>query len=123
MDVEHKLLQEYARTIGRQPGPWVMASIDLTAATTDATLVSVPAGRTCWVHRIDLVPAGASTLELWSGASTDTQRCVGAPGQTNALAGAQYTYGPFHTVDDGDDLVLDRGTSVAVAGSVIYCFV
>ena len=118
-----KILRELMRITGRGAGPMTVATIDLSASTSDADLIAAPTGKRIYVEQVDLILAGASTFDLWSGASADADRCIGGPGTVTGAASAQYTFGPFYTEVDGDALVIDRGTSVAVSGAVRYCVV
>lgn len=119
-DTAKAILKELRRTLGRSGGPLQVASVALGASTSDADLVAAPTGRRIFVVQADLVLAGASTLDIWSGASGDATRCIGGPGTITGLAGVQYVFGPFYTEADGDALVVDRGTSVALSGTIHY---
>lgn len=116
------ILRELMRTTGRAPGPMQVATIAEAASTSDANLVAGVAGRIIYVEQVDLVLAGASTFDIWSGASTDAQRCAGGPGTITGAASVQYTFGPLSSVDAGDAVVIDRGTSVAVSGTIRFCY-
>lgn len=118
-----KTLRELMRITGRGPGPMQVAAIDLSASTSDADLVAAAAGRRIYVEQLDLMPAASSTIEIWSGPSGSTTRPTGGPGSIAGNGGSQYVLGPFYTTADGAALVVDRGTSVALAGTVRYCYV
>lgn len=106
--------QQIAQQLGfTRIGPAVQLPIALSAATGDTTLVAIAAGQRFIIEAIELVPGGAGGFTLRSAATGITGAIAGA-------AGSQYVFCDKFGAADGDDIVLNRTDSIAVAGSLTY---
>lgn len=106
--------QQIASQLGfTRIGPLVQLPIALTAATGNTTLVAIAAGERFVIEAIELVPGGAGGFTLRSGATGVTGAIAGA-------AGSQYVFCEKFGQADGDDIVINRTDSIALAGSITY---
>lgn len=90
-----------------------MPAIDLASGTDPATLITTAAGEHFWCDEIVVIPDTAGVFELLSGSESLT-------GEVNALAGAPYPFYNLRSRVVGDNLVLTRGTAMAIGGTYTF---
>lgn len=106
--------QEIATQVGlARIGPLVQADINLTAATGNSTLITCAAGERFVLEAIELIPAAAGTFALLSAATR-----IATVGSANA--GQEYVFLEKFGAANGDELILNRTDSIAIAGSITY---
>lgn len=98
-------------------GNLVQIPLALTAASGETTLVAAVAGRRIVIEALELVPAAALTFAVWSGTVGAGTRITG---DVVGNAGAQYQWWDRITHADNVILNLNRATSVAMSGSLVY---
>lgn len=98
-------------------GELVQIPIALTAASGETTLVAAVAGRRILIESLELVPAAALTFAVWSGTVAAGTRITG---DIVGSAGGQYLWQDRIGHADNVILNLNRATSVAIAGSLVY---
>lgn len=92
-----------------------MAAISLASGTGETSIVTTAAGEHFYAYEVLIVPDAPGAFALWSGAVASGTRLTG---NIDALAGAEYRFYGLKSVAVGDDLVLNRVDSIAVAGYV-----
>lgn len=106
--------EHWAHQLRRDLGSLVHAPINLSASTGDSTLVAAVADRRIVVVDLEFCTDGDSDVDVWSGAAGTRI--------TGRFATARGEYRVFDKITHADNtaLVINRGSSVALKGSVTY---
>lgn len=112
-------LEEWAAQLERSGsiGELVELPLNLSAASGETTLVAATAGRRIVVVSLDLTPAAALTFAIWSGTVAAGTRITG---DIVGNAGGQYVWLDKITHADNVILNINRGSAVAISGSLTY---
>jgi hypothetical protein len=101
------------------------AAIDLSAFTTDTTVIAAQSGRSIYVRALVLSSPGAGgKLTFWDGASSGTLKLAAfSPGTQPIILGNPMTGEPdpaWFFTSFGNALVATQASSVALYGHIIY---
>ena len=113
------VFDRYLKQNNRHPNLVQSVEFSLSAGTGETTLVSVTAGQLFFIHRISIAVVTAGALALWSGSVAAGQRMTG----NMTLPAVLNTIEDLFSHAAGSNFVMNRISSIAVTGNIIYSLV